>query len=93
MVQVIENRADIEGRVVALASDQVRPGHRLMTIEVAAASPVKGYPNLFTSALGKSIDIVVPSGQAAALQVGAIVRCRVRRADPSTVIGEHCVRR
>jgi hypothetical protein len=91
MVQVIENRADIEGRVVAIAADKVRPGHSLVTIEVGTASGVEGYSNLFTSAYGKHLDVVLPSDQASALQVGATVRCRVRRADPSTVIGERCI--
>jgi len=89
MVQVIENRADIEGQVVAL-TDKVRPGHRLVTIEVGTASPVEGYPNLFNSVVGKHLDVIVPSEQAAALDVGAPVRCRVRRAGPNTVIGERC---
>jgi len=36
MVQAIENRADIEGRVLGVKSDAVRRDHRLVTIEVDA---------------------------------------------------------
>jgi hypothetical protein len=93
MVQVIENRADIEGRVRAVTSDATRPNHRLVTIDVDATAPVEGYPNLFASAPGKPLDLFLPAELAQPLQVGAAVRCRIRRAGPATVFGEHCVPR
>src|SRR5215216_1430059 len=93
MVQVIENRADIEGRVLSVRSDAARPDHRLVTIEVGAALPVEGYPNLFASASGKQLDVVLPAELAQPLQIGAAVRCRIRRAGPTTVLGERCTPR
>jgi hypothetical protein len=90
MVQVIENRADIEGRVLAVKADAERPGRHLATIEVGAAAPVEGYPNLFASTQGKPLDVVLPPDTAKSLQVGASVRCRVRRAGPTTVLAETC---
>jgi hypothetical protein len=93
MVQVIENRTDIDGRVVAVKSDAARPDHRIVTIDVGAAIPVEGYPNLFANALGKQLDIVLPKELAEPLQVGAAVRCRIRRAGPTTVFGDRCVSR
>jgi hypothetical protein len=93
MVQVIENRADIDGQVVAVKSDAARPGHRVVTIDVGAAAPVEGYPNLFASAPGKQLDIVLPIELAKPLQVGAAVRCRIRLAGPTTVFGERCAAR
>jgi hypothetical protein len=90
MVQVIENRADIEGRVLAVKADAERPDHRLVTIEVGAAVPVEGYPNLFPSAQGKSLDVYLPADLAKALQIGSALRCRIRRAGPTIVFAERC---
>ena len=93
MVQVVENRADIDGRVVAVKSDGARPDHRVVTIDVGAAIPVEGYPNLFANALGKQLDIVLPKELAEPLPVGTGVRCRIRLAGPATVFGERCASR
>jgi hypothetical protein len=90
MVQVVENRADIYGRVLAVRSDESRPGHSLVTIEVTAAGPVEGYPNLFGSAHGARLEMVTPTALAEALRSGEVVRCRVRRAGPQTVFAERC---
>jgi hypothetical protein len=93
MVQVVENRADIDGRVLAVRPDTVRADHHVVTVDVGAAAPVEGYPNLFASAPGKQLEIVLPAALAKPLQVGTVVRCRVRRAGPTTVIGDHCTPR
>ena len=90
MVQVIENRADVEGRVLAIKSDSARPNHRLVTLQVGATAPVEGYPNLFASTPGKQLDVFLPAELAKQLHVGSAVRCRIRRAGPATVFGEHC---
>jgi len=93
MVQVIENRADIDGRVVAVKSDAARPDHRIVTVDIGAAAPVEVYPNLFANALGKQLDIVLPAELAEPLQIGAAVRCRIRLAGPAVVFGERCASR
>ena len=93
MVQVIENRADIDGRVVAVKSDAARPDHRIVTVDIGAAAPVEVYPNLFANALGKQLDIVLPAELAESLQIGAAVRCRIRLAGPAVVFGERCASR
>jgi len=90
MVQVVENRADIDGRVLALSPDATRADHHVVTLDVGAATPVEGYPNLFTKAAGNRLDVLLPSELATSLRVGTMVRCRVRRAGPTTVIGDHC---
>jgi hypothetical protein len=90
VVQVIENRADIKGRVLSVAPIAERPDHRLVAIEVSGVSPVAGYANLFTGAPGTRLDVVVPASQADALRVGGNVDCRVRRGGPTTVIGDRC---
>jgi hypothetical protein len=93
MVQVIDNRADVEGRVLAVRPDTARPHYHVVTVDVGAAAPVEGYPNLFADATGKPLEISLPSDRVKSLVVGAAVRCRVRRAGPTTVIGDHCTPR
>jgi hypothetical protein len=90
VVQVIENRADIKGRVLAIAPIAERPAHRLVTIEVSGVSSVEGYANMFASALGTRIDVIVPAPQADVLRVGGTVGCRIRRGGPMIVIGDYC---
>ena len=93
MVQVIENRADIEGRLLAIKPDASRPDHKIVTIEVGAASAVEGYPNMFASASGSQLEMIVPADLAKPLKVGAAVRCRIRRAGPAAVFAEACTPR
>jgi hypothetical protein len=93
MVQAIENRADIEGRILAIKPDAARPEHRLVTIEVGAATPVEGYPNLFASTSGSSLDVILPAHLAAPLKIDTMVRCRIRRAGPNAVFAENCTLR
>ena len=70
VVQVVENRADIDGRVLAVAPIAGRPDHRLVTIDVSGVSAVEGYPNLFASAPGTQLEVVLPAVLAETLQVG-----------------------
>jgi len=90
MVQVIENRADIKGRVLAVAPIAERPDHRLVTIEVSGVAPVEGYANMFGSAAGTRLEVILPAPVADGLRVGAQVGCRIRRGGPTTVMGDHC---
>jgi hypothetical protein len=90
MVQVIENRADVDGRVVEIKSDADRPEHKIVTIEIGSTTEVAGYPNLFGSVAGKRLDVVLPAELAKDIKAGSAVRCRIRRAGPTTVLGERC---
>ena len=90
MVQVIENRAEIEGRLVALGADPARPDHQIATLEVGAVAPVQGFANMFASAPGTRLELVVSRDMAQALAVGQTVRCRIRRTGPTTVFAESC---
>lgn len=93
MVQVIENRADVDGSVLAVAPIVDRPEHRLVTIAVSGVSAVEGFPNLFAGAPGTKLDVVLPAALAETLRVGAKVGCRIRRGGPTVVIGDHCTPR
>ena len=64
MVQVIENRADVDGKVIAVRPDAVRPNYHVVTVEVGTAAAVAGYPNLFADAAGKQLEISMPSAAA-----------------------------
>jgi hypothetical protein len=90
MVQAIENRADIEGRVVAIRPDAERAQHSLVTIEIGAVKSVEGYPNMFGKSSGTALAVSLPAGLTRSLKTGATVHCRIRRAGPATVIGESC---
>jgi hypothetical protein len=90
LVQVVENRADIEGRVLSVQTDEKRPEHRLVTIAVGATAAVEGYAHLFAEAVGKPLDVILPASMAESLNAGSIVRCRVRRTGPFTVFAERC---
>jgi hypothetical protein len=93
MVQAIENRADIEGRILAIRPDAERPEHRLATIEVGAVIPVEGYPNLFARTSGSSLNVILPAHLSTPLEIGAMVRCRIRRTGPTAVFAENCTLR
>jgi low affinity Fe/Cu permease len=90
MVQVIENRTDIAGRVQAMREDPERPDHRVVTIEVHSAAPVEGSANMFANAAGTRIEVLVSADQSRALAPGKNVRCRIRRSGPATVFADSC---
>jgi hypothetical protein len=90
MVQVVENRADIAGRIRAMRADPERESYRIVTIEVHTAAPVEGYANMFSAAAGAPLDVLVASDQAQALAPGKSVRCRIRRSGPTTVFADSC---
>jgi hypothetical protein len=90
MVQVIENRADLDGRVLDIRDDPMRPGHKLAMFEVDTVHSVAPFPNLLGEAQGQSIEVVMPAEQADALKQGDAIRCSARRTGPTTVFVEQC---
>ena len=89
MVQIIENRADVDGTVVAIRPVQERLGFHLVTLDVKAAAPVEGYQNLFAHAPGERLDVLVPEVWGR-MKAGDAVRCRIRLAAPKTIFAEQC---
>jgi|SRR5215467_7585513 len=90
MVQVIENRAEVEGQLLAMRDDESRAGYKRATIAVRAVQPVESYPNLLGEAVGTTLEVVVPADAAHSLEVGSYLRCRARRTGPTTVFAETC---
>src|SRR5262245_65162025 len=90
MVQMIENRAEIEGRLLTIQDDESRPGHKRATIAVAAVRPVESYPNLLQGSVGQTIEVVIRADAARSLEPGNSLRCRARRTGPTTVFAESC---
>jgi hypothetical protein len=70
MVQVAENRADITGRVQSMRADPERPDYRIVTIEVHGTAPVEGYANMFATAAGSRLEVLVAADQTHALAPG-----------------------
>jgi hypothetical protein len=89
VVQVVENRADIEGDIVAVQEDRERPGFRNLTVFVRSVRPVEGYPNLFADAVGKRLQLLMRD-DAPDVAIGTAVTCRIRRSAPTTIFGEGC---
>jgi len=84
MVQAPENWADVEGVVSDVAPDPARPGWVVASLELRAAEPVEGYPNILARSVGSSIRLAVPADEAdgAELTSGSTVRARARLAAP-----------
>jgi hypothetical protein len=90
MVQVIENRADLIGRLVAIREDPTRPGYRLALVDVEAVSEVPSYANLLGQAGGARIELVIPDAHVGLMKPGDAITCRARRTGPSTVFADAC---
>jgi hypothetical protein len=92
MVQVIENWAELDGRLLAMQDDESRPGHKRVSLEVRAVRPVAPYPNLLQEAAGKTIEVILPDDVARSLELGSDLRCRARKSGPMTVYAASCSR-
>jgi hypothetical protein len=90
MVQVIENRSQVRGRVMNIAPHPSLNGYVVVDIAVSDVAPVSGYANLFGEHLGQTIGINVSSDEVPklALSVGDDVSARIRRAGPQAVFAE-----
>jgi hypothetical protein len=85
-VKVIENWADLTGRLVDLRPDSTLEGYVSVTIDQSTIRPVPGFPNLFEAEDGQPIHVYVPAAAARRLETlrGATVSWRIRKAGPST---------
>lgn len=80
MVQVIDNRADIQGEVLASKPDPERPGRVSLSVRIKSADPVSDCPNLSAGLVGTTVS--VPEGRPLASQQPGPARFRARNAGP-----------
>lgn len=86
-MQVIENWADVTGRLIATRPHPQLEGYVSATIEVSDVSSVPGFANLLGECKGQTINVNVPAGvipQAESLASGT-VSWRIRKAGPSSI--------
>jgi len=90
MVQVIENRSQVRGRVMSIAPHPSLNGYAVVDIAVSDVAPVSGYANLFNDHVGKTVGVNVRSDEVPtfALNSGDDVSVRIRRAGPEAVFAE-----
>ena len=79
MVQIVENWAEVEGRVV-----QVRPaaglaGFSTVELDVEHVQPVEGFPNFFAGGGRIAVNVQQDALTAAGLREGRLARLRIRR--------------
>jgi hypothetical protein len=85
-IQPVENQADVSGTIRALVERQDLPGYYTASIEVESTTAVANYPNMFTWAVGKSIDVNIPAAMVGSGEVatGQHVAWRVKKTGPTT---------
>lgn len=84
-VQVVENWAIISGKIDAISDHSELSDYASATISVTEVTPAEGYPNLFSWAVGKEIDVNIPKVKVdeLGLSAGDSIRARVRKASPT----------
>jgi hypothetical protein len=89
MVQSIENRTNLHGRVTGRQADPHRPGWELLDIHVTKADPVPGLPNLLGHTAGSTITVSIPTNLLPSGDMrGAWLRLRAYCGGPGTVLAE-----
>jgi hypothetical protein len=85
-VQVIENQADVVGRILDVRPHETLANYHVARIDVEEVFPVGDYPNLFSWAPGKSIEVNIPAEKVAefALSRGQKISCRIKKTGPTS---------
>jgi hypothetical protein len=86
-VKVIENWADVTGRLLAFRPHPELTGYVIATLAVSAVKTVPGFANLLESAKGQTIEVNVAAARSAELEraIGTEVSWRVCKAGPSSI--------
>lgn len=89
-VQVVENWAIIRGKIEDLGPHGELNEYASANITVTEVNPVPGYPNLFSWAIGKQIDVNIPKTKTEELGLvaGDSIRARVRKAGPTSAFAD-----
>ncbi|MEP6764900.1 MAG: hypothetical protein ABJB66_11340 [Gemmatimonadaceae bacterium] len=90
MVQVIENRAAVRGRIASVSPHPTLAGYQLVAIEPSEVTDVAGYPNLFAANNRQTIAMAVQSERVneLALASGDEVTAQIRLAGPQSVFAD-----
>lgn len=85
-IKVVENWAVVQGKIVNISPHNELGDYVTATVEVAQVTPVSGYPNLFSWAVGKQITVNIPSAKASELSLapGNEISARVRKSGPTS---------
>lgn len=90
MVTAQDNRAEIAGSVSSIASVEVTPGYRVVSVDVLRVSTVDAFPNMFTQAAGTRLEVRMRTAEAETLTPGADVRLHITRKGPTQIYGNLC---
>jgi hypothetical protein len=90
MQQVIENWADIKGKVASVEPHPELDGYSNATIDVETVSPVSGFANLFSSAAGGQVTVNVHTAKVAELGLapGTSISSRIRKFGPLSAFAD-----
>src|SRR5262245_29739737 len=85
-MQIMENWADIRGRIRSLNEPGDFAGFVTALIDVQSVAPVPGFANLFEQVVGDTVRVNIPQAavQQFSLSPGRLVTCRVRKGGPHT---------
>ena len=83
MVQVVENRTDLEG-VVKSQTPQAT-GVVVLVVAVERATPVPGVADLLSQRVGSSLDVTAPADRVPSDLTDQRIRFRARLAGPGVV--------
>jgi hypothetical protein len=87
-MQIVENHAVIAGTLRDVCPCPDRPGFVKLRVDVDAAHPVEGWPNLLERNVGETVDVLARhDSDHAKLQPGP-VRLRVKKGGPTTIFAE-----
>ena len=84
-VQAVENWAHIRGKIEAISQHGELDDYISANITVSEVTPVPGYPNLFSWAVGKEIAVNIPKLKVSelGLAAGDSIGARVRKTGPT----------
>jgi hypothetical protein len=89
MVQVVENRTDIEGVVRARLPHPALDTFDVLQVEVTAARPVEGVADILSSRLGSVIELNVKRSLLPGDDIsGHRIRCRAYVGGPGEIFAE-----
>jgi len=85
-VQAVENWALIRGTIEAISDHSELNDYASATITVIEVTPVPGYPNLFSWAIGQQIDVNIPKTKVdeLGLAAGNSILARIRKSGPTS---------